>query len=134
MGTPLDLTSVNLETGLMYQDDLSACKHDKSAPTPLKPEWSRWPSCKSKESITSRELPPKAKTKSDHELTIMKEDLDFQKDVSCWQKRLLELREWFQGFDEPERTGLLAAIVTSTKFETMSMCVILLNAVFMAYE
>eukprot|EP00747_Dinoflagellata_sp_TGD_P118597 gnl/TRDRNA2_/TRDRNA2_172859_c13_seq2.p1 gnl/TRDRNA2_/TRDRNA2_172859_c13~~gnl/TRDRNA2_/TRDRNA2_172859_c13_seq2.p1 ORF type:complete len:363 (-),score=62.66 gnl/TRDRNA2_/TRDRNA2_172859_c13_seq2:1485-2573(-) len=144
LSTPLDLKCINVETGLIDQDELPACKadgpmgqmgKDHKSPQPSKPERSLWPSCRTTDSLmSSRELPPKAKTKSDHELTIMKEDVDFQDDISCWQIRLLELREWLSGFEEPERTGCLAALVTSAKFDTMTMCVILLNAAFMAYE
>eukprot|EP00747_Dinoflagellata_sp_TGD_P208038 gnl/TRDRNA2_/TRDRNA2_81561_c0_seq1.p1 gnl/TRDRNA2_/TRDRNA2_81561_c0~~gnl/TRDRNA2_/TRDRNA2_81561_c0_seq1.p1 ORF type:complete len:632 (+),score=121.38 gnl/TRDRNA2_/TRDRNA2_81561_c0_seq1:58-1953(+) len=86
------------------------------------------------ETVTSPSKSPrirKAKTGHHHALEITKEDLQEVGDPETWQQKALVLIDWWINLSEPERTGLLARIVGSRRFEAIVVKIIVCNAILM---
>eukprot|EP00747_Dinoflagellata_sp_TGD_P111381 gnl/TRDRNA2_/TRDRNA2_171212_c0_seq3.p1 gnl/TRDRNA2_/TRDRNA2_171212_c0~~gnl/TRDRNA2_/TRDRNA2_171212_c0_seq3.p1 ORF type:complete len:886 (+),score=161.09 gnl/TRDRNA2_/TRDRNA2_171212_c0_seq3:81-2738(+) len=75
----------------------------------------------------------RSKTNADVTYEIWKEDVTHGQDVSPLHLRTLYVLDWWVNLEEPTRTGWLAAIVSSGRFESLTILVIVLNAFFMAY-
>jgi len=48
--------------------------------------------------------------------------------------RLLKFSEWWMSLEEPERSGYLAVVESSSRLETLTVLIIMLNAAFMGYS